>query len=68
MIWVFNPVSGSPEFLPIPDPGSKGQTRLRIPDPDLQHCFKASLPLLDADQPSQESSPYLTISREFSSN
>ncbi len=30
-----------PDFLPIPDPGSRGQkgTGSRIPDPDLQHCI-----------------------------
>jgi hypothetical protein len=29
------------EFLPIPDPGSRGQkgTDSRIPDPDPQHCM-----------------------------
>jgi hypothetical protein len=29
-----------PDFLTIPDPGSRGQkdTRSRIPDPDPQHC------------------------------
>ncbi len=31
-----------PDFLPIPDPGSRGQkgTRSRIPDPDQQHWKK----------------------------
>jgi hypothetical protein len=30
-----------PDFLPIPDLGSRiqGSKRHRIPDPDLQHCF-----------------------------
>ncbi len=42
MIWVVNSESWS--ILPIPDPGSRGQKRHRIPDPDPQHCFKASLP------------------------
>jgi hypothetical protein len=28
-----------PEFLPIPDPGSRGLERHRIPDPDSQHCL-----------------------------
>jgi hypothetical protein len=31
-----------PDFLPIPNPGSRGQkgTGSRIQDPDPQHCFK----------------------------
>jgi hypothetical protein len=46
MIWVVNPGSGSwirildpdPDFLPIPDPRSRGSKRHWIPDPDPQHC------------------------------
>ncbi len=35
----------NPDFLPIPDPGSRGQkdTGSRISDPDPQHCFSHSL-------------------------
>ncbi len=34
-----------PDFLPIPDPGSRGQkgTGYRIPDPDPQHCLTISI-------------------------
>jgi hypothetical protein len=35
-VWVWNPGSEIRE-KPIPDPGSRGQKRLRIPDPDPQH-------------------------------
>jgi hypothetical protein len=33
------------DFLPIPDPGTRGQkgTGSRIPDPDPQHCKRRSL-------------------------
>jgi hypothetical protein len=35
-----------PYFLPIPDPGSRGQkgTGFRIPDPDPQHCLGEESP------------------------
>jgi hypothetical protein len=41
-----DPGSGKNLFQ-IPDPGSRGQkgTGSRIPDPDPQHCEKASTPL-----------------------
>ncbi len=45
-IWVWDPRSGIRK-KPIPDPGSGGQkgtgSRIRIPDPDPQHCFLAVL-------------------------
>ncbi len=36
--WILDPF---PDFLPLPDPGSRIQwsKRHRIPDPDPQHCF-----------------------------
>ncbi len=36
MILVVFSSDPDPDFLPIPDPGSRGQ----IPDPDPQHCDK----------------------------
>jgi hypothetical protein len=57
--WIPDP---DPDFLPIPDPGSRGQkgTGSRLPGPDPQHCLpQLALPLSFRPSKSTGSSDYI---------